>query len=167
MKHELKYNSNDVITEQLLSLDWLLEHAELIGSRGLEVHEPQSDYDFLVLVDEKNMNKYYKDCDDKTRAMPYSESYKFTPRIENYLNYVPPLNNTALIRFLSNRVVSSRLKVDVIIMTKSEDYDVLKTAYDTMKTLPKVLLQDKNDRIGVLGKLLKSSNWISAWSDNF
>ena len=116
----------------------------LVGSRRLQVDTPESDYDYAVYIPQDKL---------KEMEIIYNSDTKF-PQILNYFS-VLPLGNSVIIKCIADHI-----KIDCIVFTNKEDYDVICKVYDQLSRLPKILVEQKSMRIKLVEILLQENGWI-------
>ncbi len=106
----------------------------LIGSRALRVNKLHSDFD--IVVKEKDISDDFRD--------------KFQYEVHsNYFNEVMPLGNFELLK-----IRREDLCIDLIIISDDADYDTYQNAIDSLKKLPKYMVEDKVIRVALFEKAL-------------
>jgi len=107
------------------------------GSRALDVHQEHSDYDYAVLSE-------------------HLEDFCFSHcNAENYFKVLPENDYEVALK-----IPFKDSSVDIIILDKAEDLEVVSKAINDLKSIPKYLLQDKLFRIDAYEKALIFYGWV-------
>jgi len=117
-----------------------LEHGVLVGSQGLGLGKNNSDYDYIIDYNliTKALEGFNINSLSKTNA-------------RGYFNVLPPLGNCYRITFRINTCT-----YDLICFPSNDYVEKARLAFEDLKCVPLYMLEDKQIRILLFEKALKS-----------
>ena len=122
-----------------------LKNAVMFGSRALGCFSEGSDYDFAILE----------------KDLPVSPDINFKGHyfdVDNYLKHYPE-GATFILKFPFSSLFLEETNVDLLVLKKEEDLEVVRKSMEDMKKIPKHILKDKNTRIELYQKCLENYGW--------
>ena len=126
--------------------DWLDKNAVMIGSRAFGVESEGSDYDYAVL--ESTFDTL--DPNHKLNARNYVKVFPVDER--------GVMKNSSI--FKSSMSINDEVtSVDILIYEDQEDLDRINSVVELMKTIPKLLIESKTERVRVFETLLEDQGF--------